>query len=206
MSKFESFQESVSFSRTRKDRLPRVIAILSSRASQPIAQSKTGASHSTFFFSFCSVDPPLPFSAFQIAPAVVPISPCIRRNSFPFDRSRLDITETASKTPFGRNRASHEFPPPFQTQGGGTALGSFQHLNLCTFRATPPMQDGVLVCRRPVLPTTVMKLNKTGVCHDHRVAAHIPPSRISKAETESPGLLPGYPKKGTECQEKDQTH
>ena len=98
MGRIKSFQERGSFSQTWKDRLPRVIAILSSRASQPIAQPKTGASHSTFFLSFVSVDLPLSFRAFQITPAVVPISVCIRGNSSPFDLSRFDITETSGKT------------------------------------------------------------------------------------------------------------
>ena len=203
MGKIGSFQECVSFSRMRKDRLPRVIAILSSRASQPIAQSKTGASHSIFFLRFGRVDPPLPFSAFQIAPAVVPISPCIIGYSFSLDLPRLAITETASKTPFGRNRASQVFPLLFQAEDRDTALGAFQRLILSTFLAKPELQDGALVWPRPGLPTTVMKKKPFLTIIERRRISCL---HVSRKRRPNPPVFRPATLKSTECQGKDQTH
>ncbi len=66
----------VSFSRMRNERFSGVIAILSSRASQPMAQSKRGGLRLTVFFNCVSDNSPLVLSACQMAPAVVPISSC----------------------------------------------------------------------------------------------------------------------------------
>jgi hypothetical protein len=54
-----------------------VITILSSRASQPIAQSKIGGFPFVAFLSCESDDSPLVPSAFQMAPAAFPISSSI---------------------------------------------------------------------------------------------------------------------------------
>src|SRR5229473_6788356 len=65
------------FKRIRKERFSGVIAIWSSRASHPIAQSKVGSFPFTAFFSSLRDSSPFALSASQIAPAVLPISSSI---------------------------------------------------------------------------------------------------------------------------------
>src|SRR5712692_7726239 len=69
--------ECASLSWTRNERFSGVITSLSSRASQPTAQSKTGALPFTSFLSFPRDNSPLSLRACQIIPAVEAISSCI---------------------------------------------------------------------------------------------------------------------------------
>src|SRR6266581_8014354 len=66
-----------SLSWIRNERFSDVITILSSRASQPTAQSKTGVLTFTSFLSFPRDNSPLSLRACQIIPAVEAISSCI---------------------------------------------------------------------------------------------------------------------------------
>lgn len=58
------------------------MAILFSRASQPMAQSNTGGLQAMLLRNFGSEHPPFPASTRQIAPAAVPISSCSVADSF----------------------------------------------------------------------------------------------------------------------------
>jgi hypothetical protein len=73
------------FKQTRVVRFSVVSMNLSSRASQPIAQSKSGDPAFNYFFSPVKVISPFVSKACQMAPAIVPISSVIEIiPSFPF--------------------------------------------------------------------------------------------------------------------------
>src|SRR5467141_1075619 len=77
---------------TRKVRPSRRITILSSRVSQPTAQSKTGVLQPTAVLSCANDNSPFVFSAFQMSPAVVPISLCMAPPSIATPKSMERIT------------------------------------------------------------------------------------------------------------------
>src|SRR6266404_4629468 len=77
---------------TRKVRPSRMITILSSRVSQPTAQSKTGVLQPTAVLSCANDNSPFVFSAFQMSPAVVPISLCMAPPSIATPKSIERLT------------------------------------------------------------------------------------------------------------------